>query len=355
MSLLKNSSIVIVGIFVSNLMAYVFHFLAGRMLGPGDYGVFGALTALFLQAAIPATALNSGITKFTSIYQNDDKPGNIALLRKKIQSDLIFFSAFILGLIIIFSQSIAKFLHVDSNTLVILISISITFYLLLAVNRGILQGLRKFQVVSWNLIVEALSRLLLLAIFFYLGYGVKGAILAYGLAYFAALLFVFPYIKETRKEIINKEEIKIRPIYKFILLVLFANLIIQSIINVPSILIKHYYSDEFTGYWTAALNIARISLFITSSISLVMFPEIASEINNQKKKKIFGRAIFMVILFTSGIAILFFLIPQFLLKSLYGSAYLGAAPILQWMGFVMILVGLLQLTTDFFLARLKSN
>src|SRR5258706_15666722 len=122
MSLLKNSTTVIAGIFVSNVLAYAFHFLAGRMLGPSDYGVFGALMALFLQAAIPATALNSGITKFTSIYQNDDKSGNIALLRKKIQYDLIFFSALILGLIIIFSQSIAKFLHVDSNIFVILIS-----------------------------------------------------------------------------------------------------------------------------------------------------------------------------------------------------------------------------------------
>ena len=52
MSLIKHSSILIVGVIISNGLAYVFHFIAGKMLGPEGYGEFGALMALLLVVAL---------------------------------------------------------------------------------------------------------------------------------------------------------------------------------------------------------------------------------------------------------------------------------------------------------------
>jgi len=135
--------------------------------------------------------------------------------------------------------------------------------------------------------------------------------------------------------------------------VLLANLLIQSIINVPALVIKHFYTDEFTGYWTAAFNIARLSLFITAAISMVMFPEIAGEQDHQSKKKIFNRAALLVLFTSLGAAIVFFAIPGLLLRILYGPSFEGAVPVLEWMGFGMIFIGLLQLRVDYFLAQLK--
>src|SRR4030095_5805242 len=100
MSLLKNSTIVIVGVVVSNILAYVFHFIAGRMLGPEDYGIFGALMALFLLISLPAGALTFAITKYTARFNSDDDLGKIALLRKKIQNGVLFFSAGLLVIIV---------------------------------------------------------------------------------------------------------------------------------------------------------------------------------------------------------------------------------------------------------------
>jgi len=100
------------------------------------------------------------------------------------------------------------------------------------------------------------------------------------------------------------------------------------------------------------LSIARISLFITGSVSLVMFPEIAGEKEQNNKKKIFKKAAILVFIASSCMALIFFVMPQFLIQSLYGSAYFGAVPILKVMGFVMILIGLLQLWVDYLLAKL---
>jgi O-antigen/teichoic acid export membrane protein len=353
MSILKNSTIVIAGVIMSNLLAYAFHFIAARMLGPQDYGVFGALMALFLLVALPAGALSFAITKYTARFNYEKELGMIAVLRRKIQNDILVFSTIILLLIIVFARSIANFLNISSVIPVIIIGVTLAFSLLLPVNRGILQGMQKFYHYSVNTVVEALARLILLVALLFLGYGVNGAILAYGLAYLIAFLWVFPYIKETRLAVDGVKKIVMKPVYKFIFQVLTANVVLQSILNIPSLLIKHFYSSETTGNWTAALNLARLSLFLVTAISLVMFPEISKEKDVVVKKKIFYKSTILVLIATSFMAILLFFVPQFLIQSLYGKSFLGATSILKYMGFAMIFFGLLQLKMDYFLASLK--
>ena len=351
MSLLKNSTIVVAGVIISNLLAYIFHFVAGRMLGPADYGVFGALMALFLIVALPAGALGSAITKFTSKYIAEKKIGKIEILRKRVQRDVLIFAGVMFLIILLFSRVIADYLNISSNVPVIFVGFTLIFALILPVNRGILQGMKKFKIYGGNLILESGSRLILVVALLFIGMGVDGAILAYGLAYFVAFLFIFSHIGEIKEGRQDNKKLDMKNIYKFILLVLFVNLIMQLIINVPSIFIKHYLSAEFTGLWTAALNIARISLFVTGAIATVMFPEIAGEKDHSKKKKIFGRAVILTLLASVGCALIFFLFPGLLISVLYGSAYLGAVPILQWMGVAMIFIGLLQLWMNYWLAK----
>jgi len=353
MSLLKNSTIVIAGVIVSNLLAYLFHFIAGRMLGPEEYGEFGALMALYLIVALPVASLAFAISKFTAKFNAGNELGRIALLRKKMQNDVLIFSGVVLFFIILFSRIIANFLNISSAISVIIVGITLVFALLLPVNNGILLGMKKFRGLSMNAIIEAFARLVLLLVFLYLGYSVNGAVLAYGVAYLVAFLCTFPYLKGIRVADIPVERIEVKPIYKFIFQVLLVNIIIQSILNVPSLFIKHLYSSEFTGYWTAALNIARISLFITGAITFVMFPEIAGEGAVQAKKKVFQKAAFLVIIASLMMAVIFFAIPQLLINILYGSQYLGAVKILEWMGIAMIFIGLLQVYANYFLAKLK--
>ncbi len=353
MSLLKNSTIVIAGVVISNLLAYVFHFIAGRMLGPEDYGEFGALMALYLIVALPVASLAYAISKFTARFNTGNELGKIALLRKKMQNDILIFSCLMLFLIIVFSKMISNFLNITSAVSIIIVGFTLVFALLLPVNNGILLGMKKFRALSMNAIIEAFARLVLLLVFLYLGYSVNGAILAYGIAYFIAFLWTFPYLKEIRVAAMSVDKIEVKPIYKFIFQVLLVNIIVQSILNIPSLFVKHFYSSEFTGYWTAALNIARISLFITGAISLVIFPEIAGEEVVQIRKKIFEKAALLALIASSGMALIFFTMPQLFIKILYGSSYLDAVPILEWMGIAMIFIGLFQLYANYYLAKLK--
>ncbi len=353
MSLVKNSTIVIAGVLVSNLLAYLFHILAGRMLGPLEYGVFGALMSLFLLVTIPTAALAIAVAKFTSRFHSENDIEKIFALRRKIQKEVLFVVGFFLVFIILFSKSIASYLNIESSLSVIIVGISIAGASFLPVNIGVLQGMKKFNVLSWNGIIEAASRLVLLVVFLYFGYGVNGAILVFGLASFVAFLLIFPFLKELRINSISTTKLDTKPVYRFVFLVLIVNIVIQSLINMPALFIKHYYSSELTGYWTSAFNIARLSLLVSLAICTVLFPEIVSEGEYHIKRKIFRKAQILVLISSSLMALVFFLLPDILIRIIYGSAYLGAVPFLQWLGVAMIFLGLLHIWAFYLFARLK--
>jgi O-antigen/teichoic acid export membrane protein len=348
MGMLKNSTIVVAGIILSNILAYIFHIYVGRSLGPVEYGVFGALMALFMIIALPAGAISYAITKFTAKLNSKKEYGKIGLLRKKVANRVWIYSVIFFLAIALLSPFIADYLKIGSIVPIIFVGFTLIFAMILPVNRGILQGMKKFKIYSWNTIIESITRLGLVILLLFLGLKVNGAILAYGLGYLIAFLLIFPFIKETKFG--KNESLDMKQIYRFILLVLIVNLILQGIINVPTIFIKHFMTSEFTGYWTAALTLARATLFIATGITIVMFPEVAEKKDQKDKKIVFKKALILTLLASVGIALIFWVIPQVFISLLYGSEFLGAVPILKWMGIAMIGVSGLQLSLNYWLA-----
>lgn len=349
MGMLKSSSIVVVGIIISNIFAFVFHIYVGRALGPADYGVFGALISLLTILSLPSSAIGSAVTKFSAKFSSKKQYAQIGALRKKMQNKMLMLGAIFLLFITILSQNISDYLQIESNIPVIVMCISLFFALISPVNRGVLQGLKKFKVYSWNGILESVVRLILVVVLLLMGFRINGSLIAYGLAYGIAFLAIFPFIKET--SIDKNKESKLRGVYRFALFVLFVNLSLQGIINLPTIFIKHFLTAEFAGYWTAALILARATLLVSGGIVIVMFPEVAEKTNKKEQKQVFKKALFLTLLASIGIALIFWLIPNIFISVLYGNAFLGAVPVLRWMGVAMIGISLLQLRMNYWLAK----
>jgi len=371
MSLIRNSSIVISGIIISNLLAYVFHIYVARSLGPANYGTFGALMALFLLISLPAGAISSAITKFTAKYNSNKEYNKISYLRNHISNKLWLVGSLIFLFIVMLSQPIAKYLNITQPHQVMIVAFTLVFALILPINRGILQGMKKFKHYSFNIVLESLVRIFLAFILISIGLSVDGAILAYGLAYFLAFIAIFPFIKEINHDNsndinnkINNKSNKInkltnnsnnnsnfKDVYHFIALVLFVNILFQSILNLPALFIKHFFSSELTGFWTAALTLARVSLFVTGGIAIVMFPEVSGQKDHTIKRSILKKSLLLTLLASIAIAIVFFLIGKFAILILYGQAYLPSVPILYWLGLAMIPLSLLQSWMNYWLAK----
>ncbi len=351
MSLIQKNVIMTAGVVAANILAFVFHFIAGRLLGPEEYGEFGALIATVMVIGLPLSALSSTVTKFIS-RANASDPKAIRKLKQRFQIDALAIGGLILIGVMIFRNTISDYLKLDRPGVLILIAFTGLFSLLLGISRGVALGVRNYTQYSWNLIIESFMRLLALFALVYLGIGATGALGSYCIAY----LISFVILELTHnKRFTHKESASFsrKELYRFMGVMLAVQFAIRGSINLPTLYIKHEYSNEFTGYWNAALTISRTILFVTAAVSMVLFTETSS--NNPRSSTRRNLIISSTLVFCSSglIALVYFLFPEFFLRLLFGEKFIDAAPILQWMGFSMIGFGLIDLWSKYYLAKMK--
>lgn len=348
-SLFKHSSVMFSSIIIANVFAYLFHIFMARYLGPASYGELGSLLAIFMILAVPIGTIQTVITKYIARFHSRNEEGKVGSLIFSSIKKLFYYGLFTFILVSVLSPFISSFLKIDSSIPVIIVGFTVLFSVILPVNRGALQGLQKFNALAVNNVLEAVFRLLLGIVLVVLGFGVNGALLAFGLGYFIAFLIAFVSLKKYFDK--RDGNINVKEIYKFTLPVFLAVLFINLIVNLPTVFIKHFYSSEFTGLWNVALTLARIILFISSSISLVMFSKVSSSEDNKEKKKIFRKSLGYVVLSSLLIPLIFFFFSGPILSILFGAEYLNGAVILKWLGFGIGVVSLVQVIVYYELGR----
>lgn len=339
---------------VANVLAYAFHFVAGRMLGPESYGTMGALIALFSIVTIPLSSFAGAVTRFASIYSSREEPGAIYSLRNKVQQHVFIIAAILLLLLLIFVRPISDYFKLDNVYSVFVVGAMVLFNALYILNSSTLLGLKHYNSYSMTMIAEALIRLALLYILLFSLPGYIGGLVAYGTSYLICYFGIFLFLKTD----INKERgsvpVNVQDIYRFAFSSMVLSVAFQALINTPTIFINQHYSKEFTGYWTAAINIARITLFVSGAIVQVLFAELSASVDQIKRNRIIRQGAFLVIFAHVLMAVVIYILPEFAIKLIYGSQYLAAAPLLKALGVIMIPVGMLQLGITVYLTKEQS-
>ena len=78
--LLHHSAIIMAGSFIANALNYLYQLFMGRMLGPEDFGVLGALFALMYVATFSLGTIRVVITQFTAQYMTANHPEKVKTL-----------------------------------------------------------------------------------------------------------------------------------------------------------------------------------------------------------------------------------------------------------------------------------
>lgn len=331
-SLLKHGTVIFISIVISSLLAYVLQIYFGRVLGPEGYGIFGTLMAVLIILSVPITTIGNIFTKFVSKFKAEQSYGKINTLMFSSLKKLIIYG--ILGFLVIsiLSPFIANYLNISEKLPIIFVGVVLIFSVLLPVVRGSLQGLQKFNSLAFNNVFEALIRLVLGIML--VNFGVSGAILSYGLGYFAAFLIGFVSLRFLFEK---KNKIDVSEIYKYGYPVLISIACLGVLLNIPTIFIKHYFGALDSGYWNAALTLARIIQYVGSGFTTVMFAKVAeNHILNKNTKKLLYSSLLYTCLIGLLIVGLFWLFPSLIINSLFSSGYEGAYELLKWLGLFVL-------------------
>ena len=337
-NLIKGSFILLIAFNIYNALNFFFHFAMVRMLPVIEYGILATLFSIIYFLAVFSESIQIIIAKYTSAEENTGRLKNI--LKKTFRKSTFISSAlFIIYLILSIPLS---FLLKIEYPLMALNGIMIILSFMIPINRGVMQGKKRFTSLGINMVIEAVIKLTLAVVFVFIGMAVYGAIIGTIFGVSLAVILSFYNIRD----IIKSKEVnaKTHDIYGYTKPAFLIILIVLVFYSIDIIIAKIFFSEEIAGFYAIASILAKTIFFGTLPISKAMFPLIAeNNLNKKSSKNIFANALAILLLAIFAALLLFYFIPDFIIKIFSGKLILESAKILFYLGIATSLISLTNL------------
>lgn len=340
-SLTKQISFVFLASMIVNVSNYLFHIYMSRSLGPADYGILASLFSLLMIVSVPAGTLQTVITKYTSNFKAHKELAKIKMLLIALFTRVSLFGLAGFVLFIFARRYIASFLHISTTIPVIILGIALMLAIVSPLLLGVLQGLQKFGHFAVTGIIGALAKLLLGILLVYLGWKVNGAVLGVTLGSLAGILFAIIPLRPIIKQHQSSCDFNPPQIYGYFLPVAAMLLCLMMLTNVDIILVKHFYSPSQAGNYAAASILAKIIFYLPGAIGIVMFPK-TSELHalGEKSMLVLKKSLVYGVVLCGSTLVLYFTIPAFVVKVLFGKQYSSIIPLMGIFGSAMFFFSL---------------
>lgn len=354
---------------VAKIGSLVFTIILARILMPELFGLYNlALSTILIFAAFSDLGVGPTLIRFVSreLGRNNKKRAKAyTSYLGKIKIILIAISI----LILIFS---AKFISNNFYQKPIFLALLagvlyIIFIQIFGFLQSLLQASNYFRGVFHKEIIFQSLRLILipLAVVMTLKYSLSNEqvlfyiILALSFSYLLTALFVFllynkktDFIKEQGKRLTSRQT---REINKFLLPT--AALVFSGIFfsYIDKIMLGHFVSAEFIGYYSAALSLIGALIPLMSFSAVVLFP-IFSRLKNKKRlEEGFKKSIRITLLISVGAFLVVLLLANVAILIIYGKEYFLSVNILRLLSLLLLIVPVIALYQTYLLSQDKPR
>jgi len=312
---IKNLSYLGIGTLISSVFTFSFNILAGRWLGPSEYGSFTLVQSVAMFLYIPMMlGFHSALVKY-----NSEK---IDLDRQRSIISTTFILVFLFTIVsvlfyLVFSQQIMALFSIAESVFyfAIVFAVLFVFYTLMTET---LRSIHRIQ--DYSLLKPIFSVILffsfLIFIFFFkdlsytsplfsmlIAYGITGGILLAFLRTYIRPEFSWPWAHK---------------LHTFSIYSLMAGISAVFYLNIGKIMINMYLPVSMVGiYWAYIFSFTTVILLFSTIFVTVFFP-VASMC--QDKRMLFKRINKIVIVFIVG-GWPFALISGYIILQMYGKAY----------------------------------
>lgn len=317
-------------LFISSLVVnagnYAINLLFGRWLGPSDFSEVSLLVTLLLMISFVALAFQLTAAKYVASFEAENQNENVFLLAKWLNKWATILGFSLMVLMLGSAYFWQNFFKTTSFLPFIIFGFGLPLYLLMSVNRGILQGKLSYKKLALTYQTEMWVRLLISVGLVYAGYRVNGV--AAGLT--LSLLATWYFSRVQLQEVTPKNQLfQSKDIRNFLLMILLYECSQILINNSDILIVKHYFEAEEAGLYAALALIGRIVYFGTWTVVTLLFPIVIRREKEGKKHLhyFFGGLAVVAGIATSIVTVCYFL-PDLMISILFGKAYLSVAPLL---------------------------
>lgn len=319
--LFQDGSILIVAAFLTGFLNYLYQVLMGRMLGPEQYGVFGALFALSYLLLLVSRGVQLCTTRYVSRLDDQERAQFLRGFGARV-AGLMVLLFIVLGAA---SPALAQTLRISDPMLIVVVGITLLFGPVNAVNFGALRGLQYFRAMGGGQVAVALVKLATGVAFVLFGFGVYGAVGGPAIAVAVVCLAMLYYLRSWFRA--DESYSSYGDVYRYVgpsLLVAFCMTIPT---NADVILVKHLFTSVQTGLYTAVSVFGKVLIFLPAGITGALFPKAAKR--GETRALLHRGLLYTGVLAGCG-ALVLMIAPRLALNVLYGQTYASAAPVLRW-------------------------
>ena len=338
---------------LNNAIQLVFVVLFTRLLGADGYGALAAIISGFLILMVGGQSIQVAAAREATLGHL----GADGRLRATLQTwtrQLVVATVVLSVIGVLIRQPLADLLGVSEHPWAVAgLPATGALWLLLSLQRGVMQGLSLYGPVGVSIIGEALGRVVCALALFALGAGVTGAYLGNPLAFVLMALWLSRVLSR-RLGPPAADAAPARPLLGLVgdnWIPIIGLLLLAALQNVDVIVGRHQFSGDSSGSYAAAAVAAKSVVWVAIGVGLQLLPEATRRAAaGLDPRPALLRALGVLAVIATPALLIFALVPSFLMRVAFGPDLTLAADALPVLGVAMTLLAVAYLTVQYMVA-----
>ena len=333
---------------VANLVGVVFTVVFTRVLGTDGYGSLAALINGTIILFVPGSALQVATARAGALGRLGTG-GELAGTLDRWTRRLLLLLLVVALLSAATQVPLAALLDIDETWAAAAVPPTGVLWLLLCVQRGLLQSTRAYRAVGASVILEALGRLAMGAALVGAGLGVTGAYVGTGASLVITALVLAALLRR-RLGAPERERPhhRLRALARQGAIPVAALTLVAALQNVDVIMAKHALDEDSAGIYAAATVAGKAVVWIAIGLGFYVLPETARRVGaDLDPRPVLLRALVLIGALTAGALAVFAGVPELLLRVAFGEEYEPGADILLTLGIAFALLAATYLAVQY--------
>jgi O-antigen/teichoic acid export membrane protein len=325
----RHGALLFLGASLGSVGLFLFRFVAAHELSVEDYGVLAtllAVIALVAQSAAVGTAL---IARLSAQIHALDDPAKL----RRLGNLVLLGCAFALGAGVLAAAALTPpltaFLHLTSTQAVAMTIALCAMGVVLALQRGILQGVQRFKIYSVSQIVENWGKAAVASGAILAGWGFTGAIAAQIVAAVAAIAYAGFGLKSLVGKPDARLGVETRELLHVTLGAGSAYLASAMLIQIDMILARHFLSPFAAGIYGIAVLPARAVVTVMYFLPTMLLPKtVAHSAQGRSAGRLLLNVMAIAIVVWASALAAFRVAPHAIIHLIANNAYASAEPLI---------------------------
>ena len=335
----------------ANAIALLFTVLFARLLGADGYGSLSALISTFLILAVPGSALQVMVARETATGALGAGARLASTLSAWRRMLLLACVAVAIGAVLL-REEMAALLSVEQEWAAAATLPTGCLWLLLSIERGVLQGVHAYRQVGWSIVLEAGGRLVSGLLLVAAGLGVTGAYLGTPVSMgITAVALVLLSRRRIGPPDAAHAAARLRSLVADAWPAVIGLFLVAVLQNVDVILAKRTIGGDAAGAYAAAAVAAKAVVWVAIGVGLYLLPEATRKAGaGEDPRPVLVRALGVVGVVAVPMLVVYAVAPGFVLRVAFGEETVLASGALFVLGLAMTLLAAGYLCVQYMLA-----